>query len=336
MSTDNNNSFASHVYRAFEETKRISTGYVNKDGSFYQTYPTKELYYSLAAWRSKYPSCEIVGEDEEFYNAVLSWWGPTYIQNLERKMRQYAERIAQRPTAEPPSESVSTVVEQVITEPPAPVMSDSTLRKYIHNLMEDMSEARGVENRSAAGAKLYRFILDKMMDVINTENWKNFRTIAIEKCYEFKRDNGCSIQLKSILDEFLTKIGEPSFASVPTPPPHVPSPMPSPIPQAPATPLYTPRAPQDSQVAYVATAVFGNDNDGKTFQQKVCLSLEGASRAFHNYYRAYCLMMDEDEHFMDNKLTVHILRRALDSSRECNVAFFDSLQLSIRETRVWL
>lgn len=113
--------YASCVYRAFStltftnwNTDRLSTGYVCKNGSFQQTYPTKQNFYSLQAWKdavsSQHSNPIFVGKEEQDYNTLLKTrYSVWYKELLETKMREYSLRIAQRPTAEPPT-----------AEPPAP------------------------------------------------------------------------------------------------------------------------------------------------------------------------------------------------------------------------
>lgn len=245
MSTENNNSFASCVYRAFREgsgksdgyanfgtrycyvgfqnSDRLNTGYVCRDGSFQQTYPARQKFYSLQAWKNaviyENPTAFFLGEEEWHYEHVLKsgQWSPIYKQKLETKMQEYARRIAQRPTAEPP-----------VAGPPLPA---------------------------------------------------------------------------------------------------------EPVQFAPTATHFVPA----SQVAYLVNAAFGNEYDGITYQQKICVTLNAASEVFRNYYRAYCIMIDDpDEHFLDRKLSPENLRKCLDDRNEYNVAFFDSLGLSIKETRIFL
>lgn len=131
--TTEGNKIASRTYRVYEGEityiARKATGIVLKDGSFLQTYPTKQSFYSLTAWWNHWSSvlteALFEGEEENAFMSCEERWHdmrgsdaplPSWLLKRQTQLEEYYRIIQQRPTAEPPS-LVTTVVATPETTP---------------------------------------------------------------------------------------------------------------------------------------------------------------------------------------------------------------------------
>ena len=93
--------YASRTYRAYpEKNKRLATGVILKEGSFYQVYPQRKTYYNLYVWqdeiRALYPQAEFAGQEAEYYERIhkSSFLSAQRRQIYEKRLTEYGRRLA--------------------------------------------------------------------------------------------------------------------------------------------------------------------------------------------------------------------------------------------------